>query len=64
MKMTEEQLELHMLRAFFQAWKDFHAIAKIHGISEEDKKTRAQTMVDLAHTIDLAKKPIIEMAHG
>lgn len=60
----ELRVEVDMLRDFYKAWKEFHRVANIHGITDGQKKNYAQNMIDLSHAIDLSRKPIIEMANG
>lgn len=61
--MNEQEQELEMLREFYSCWKEFHRLANNKSTTDMTKKFNIQRMLDASHAIDLARKPIIEMAH-
>lgn len=44
--------ELDLLREFFKAWKELHAMPNARGAPSQEKKMAAQRLVDCAHAVE------------
>lgn len=50
-------VELDMLREFFDCWEALHAIRK-HPVHRRQQEAAAQRLVDCAHTIRAFRQPV------